>query len=78
MLVYQGDCLKTPGVAQLGSNLGLLLNFDKIEVVRGHFLSLSRARALSVEPVRARACENIPQACFQPELFTNSNNNIRA
>ena len=36
-----------------------------------------RARALNVEPGRARACPNFPRASFEPELSTNKNANIR-
>ena len=35
------------------------------------FSSPSWAQAFSFEPRRARACQNTPQACFEPELFTN-------
>ena len=41
------------------------------------FSSPSRARALNVEPGRARACPNFPRASFEPELSTNKNANIR-
>ena len=42
-----------------------------------NFSSPSRARALSVEAEQARACPNYPRACFEPELFTNKNAEIR-
>ena len=41
------------------------------------FSSPSRARALNVEPGRARACPNFPRASFEPKLSTNKNANIR-
>ena len=40
-------------------------------------MSPSRARALNVEPGRARACPNFPRASIEPELSTNKNANIR-
>ena len=37
----------------------------------------SQAQALSVEPKRARACQNSPRARFEPEHFTNKIAKIR-
>ena len=45
----------------------------RLEVERAQIF---QARALSVEPQRARACQNSPRACFEPELFTNKNAKI--
>ena len=40
------------------------------------FSSPSRTRALSVEPERARACQNSHRAFFEPELSTDKNAKI--
>ena len=49
-----------------------------VEVQRAHFFSPAQAWALCTEPGRAQACENIPRACLEPELFTDKNGKIRA
>ena len=43
-------------------------NFN-VEVEQVHFLILSQSLAWLVEPEKIRACDNIPRACFEFELF---------
>ena len=40
------------------------------------FSSLRQARAKNVKPGRAQACQIIPRAYFEPELFTNKSYKI--
>ena len=60
----------------------LFLVGQQLVAIRGGtsptFSSLSRARALSIEPRWAQACQNFLQACFEPAAFPYKNYKIQA